>query len=346
MIPFREQTYEISSHFLSYSKLVLLEGLSKKSVRNKESMLEEVLDAKKRVSEMPLFGGQDRLKKAYLNYYIAMETYLRRLPVMQIRSVEFFDTDSARKFQEVQVRELVLLADAAGSLKLDFDKFCIVNKVKGQSTSGALFARQKEAVPLISYAVKIKNAVMDIRRLNRLFFVSLLEDTGNKAEVVRKELLKQSAVGRASLLAVPAFPGERKLRKSGLNNVRLYGISAGKVYKDLVAFRIKELAFIQMSIDFKERRHNTDFEADAYYQEVRRFSELIKENRKEVKVLNQTRVSLERSFDDFFLEFIEGRFDLSDLSKPMMPVAGKGKTTQLPEKHRKSGTLSREAKMG
>jgi len=305
----REPTYEVSNKFLSYSKLVLLEGLTKKAVRDKASILNEVIKGRITIQETPPFNGQERLKGMYMAYFLAMEVYLNRLPIVEIESVEFFNADSAHKYQEIQIVQLEILLKESAKLKQEVEKFCLLNKVIGVKTSGALFANQQEAITLISYAVRVKNAVMAGRRLNRLFLTSLLEDTGHKAETVRLALIAATAKGKADLLAIPNFPGERTLKITGLNNLRLKGISAAKVYKQLINFRSKELAFIQMSIDYKQKRSN-EKEADAYYKEVERFSALIKTNRRQVKALNTVRRGLEETFNKNFFNFVGDRFVL------------------------------------
>jgi len=310
LVALREPTYEISSHFLAYTKLVLLEGLSKKSIRNKASMMQEVQDAKIKIRDIPSVNGQDKLMNVYQDYFTAMETYLNSLPTIEIESVEYFDSDSAMKFQKAHIDQLHILFKDAANLKMGFEKFCLLNKVVGVKTSGGLTPKQAEAVKLISYAVKVSNAVMNVRRLNRLYFISLREDTGNKAEQVRLQLLAATVVAKAQLLAVPGFPGEITLKRTGLNNVRLYGISATKLYVKLLEFRKAKLAFIKKSLEFEENRSNSEFDSDAFYKEVRRFSALIATNRKELKVLQVTRLSLEKAFDDHFLEFVENRFVL------------------------------------
>lgn len=310
LVALRAPTFEISSHFLAYTKLVLLEGLTKKSIRNKAAIMEEVKQAKIKIREIPNVNGQDKLMKVYQDYFTAIETYLHRLPTIEIESVEYFDADSANKFQKVYIDQLDILFKGAATLKSGFERFSLLNHVVGVKTSGGLTPKQAEAVNLISYAVKVSNAVMNVRRLNRLYFISLREDTGNKAEEVRQKLLTESIVAKAQLLAIPNFPGDASLRKTGLNNVRLYGISAAKIYIRLLAFRKEELAFIRKSLEFKVNRTNNEFDTDTYYKEVRRFSALIDLNRKEIKSLNQTRLGLEKTFDDTFLSFVENRFVL------------------------------------
>jgi hypothetical protein len=310
LVALREPTFKISSHFLAYTKLVLLEGLTKKSVRNKANMIKEVQDARNKIREIPNLNGQDQLMEVYQNYFIAMETYLNRLPTIEIESVEYFDPDSAAKFQKAHIDQLDILFNGAATLKTGFERFALLNHVVGVKTSGGLTPKQAEAVTLISYAVKVSNAVMNVRRLNRLYFISLREDTGNKAEDVRLKLLAESSLAKAKLLAIPNFPGDVTLRKTGLNNVRLYGISASKLYVRLLDFRKAELDFIRKSVEFKVNRTNTEFDTDAYYKEVRRFSALIELNRKEIKSLNQTRLGLEKTFEDTFLSFVENRFVL------------------------------------
>ncbi len=310
LVALREPTFEISTHFLAYTKLVLLEGLTKKSIRNKADMLKEVQEARIKIREIPNVNGQDQLMEVYQNYFTAMETYLNRLPTIEIESVEYFDPDSAIKFQKAHIDQLDILFKGAATLKSGFERFSLLNHVVGVKTSGGLTPKQSEAVNLISYAVQVSNAVMNVRRLNRLYFISLREDTGNKAEEVRQKLLAESVLAKARLQAIPNFPGDVTLKRAALNNVRLYGIAASRLYIRLLAFRKEELAFIRKSEEFKVNRTNSEFDTDAYYKEVRRFSALIGLNRKEIKSLNQTRLDLERTFDDTFLSFVENRFVL------------------------------------
>jgi hypothetical protein len=239
-----------------------------------------------------------------------METYFKSLPTAESESVEHFDSDSATLHQKAHIQQLYILFADAAHLKVCFDKFCLINRVVGAKTSGGLTFKQSEVIVLISHAVKVSNAVMMTRRLNRLFFKSLLEDTGTKAETIRQQLVKAAEDSKLALRAIPNFPGDLSLKNTGLNNVRLNGISAGKDYVRLLKFRTEEIRFIAKTLVFKENLTNSDFDKEAYYKELKYFSALISSNRKELKKLNQTRMSIEKDFDDNFLRFVEGQFEL------------------------------------
>jgi hypothetical protein len=180
----------------------------------------------------------------------------------------------------------------------------------GAKTSGGLTFKQSEVIVLISHAVKVSNAVMMTRRLNRLFFKSLLEDTGTKAETIRQQLVKAAEDSKLALRAIPNFPGDLSLKNTGLNNVRLNGISAGKDYVRLLKFRDEEIRFKAKTLAFKEKPEKSDFDKEAYHKELKHFTDLVSSNSREQKKLDQTRMSIEKDFDDNFLRFVEGQFEL------------------------------------
>lgn len=308
LLSLRSPTIQISTDFLSYTKLVLLEGLSKKSMEEKKELTQKVYSGRKLVEEVQPFSGQNRLNLAYISYFNAMQNYLELLPVDEIESVEFYVNDSAQKFQKAHIEQLNILFAASADLKVAFETFRLSNHIVGIGTSGGLTPKQGEAVRLISFAVQMSNAVMNVRRLNRLFYVSLLEDTGQKAESIRQELFLESKNSKTALTKVPNFPGDLKLKKSALNNIRLLGMSAGREYVRLVRFREAELLFVERSLVFKRNRQNSEFDTQAYYEDVRKYSDLIKTNRKEIKALGKVRVNLENTFNKNFLNFIEERF--------------------------------------
>lgn len=304
----RKPTLDVSSSFLEYNKMVLLEGYTRRAIRDKKSLLNDVQSGRKAIEETTLFNGQEYIQNAYLNYFTAMGLCLNQLPTTEFESVEYFDQDSASKFLTIQLQQLELVLKESDNLKTQLEKFCFMNKVIGKKTTGSLFTRQSEAIKVIEYAVKIKNAVMVVRRTNRQFFVSLREDTGSKSELVRQELLESSAQAKFNLAAIPTFRADYKLKRAAMKNVRLYGLAAAREYKKLVAFRIKELAFIQLSSEYKEKRHNPEFDQTAYFEEVKQFSKQIKENKKEVKTLDKNRLQMEKSFDETFSSFVKNRF--------------------------------------
>ena len=306
----RQPTFDVSNDFLSYTKLVLLEGLSKKSIRDKASIMQNISNGKEKIGLIPDFGGQEKLKIAYLNYFSTMEAYFKSLPVIEIESVEHFDSDSASIYQKAHIRQLSILFTGAAGLKASFEKFCLLNRVIGSKTSGGLTLKQSEAIALISHAVKVSNAVMNTRRLNRLFFKSLREDTGSRAEITRLELVKEAANSKRNLLAIPNFSGDLSLKKTALNNVRLNGISAGKDYVRLLKFRDEEIRFKAKTLAFKEKPEKSDFDKEAYHKELKHFTDLVSSNSREQKKLDQTRMSIEKDFDDNFLRFVEGQFEL------------------------------------
>jgi hypothetical protein len=98
-----------------------------------------------------------------------------------------------------------------------------------------------------------------------LFFVSLLEDTCEKAESVRKELVLESQNSKVALSKVPNFTGELKLKKFATNNIKVLGVAANKKYVRLEKFRDAELLFVERSLAFKNNKKNSEFDTDAYY---------------------------------------------------------------------------------
>ena len=309
----REPTVNLSNHFLSYTKFVLLHGLNKKSVRMKETLMDKIEDGRKTILEIKLFNGQETLKNQYLVYLQAMENHLNSLPEVEIEEVENFNLDSARKLQIIQIQQLDLFLGEAKSLKHTLKNFCILNKVIGFKTCGALYAEQKEAVMLISYAVQVKNVLMELRRLNRLFLTSLKEDTGQKPEQVRQEILKQSICEKESLLAIPNFPGDLKVKKSALNNIRLTRIGATGKYLAQVKFRDKELVFRQKMIQFDQNPAKTKKEIEIQSEETKKMAELVKFNQSLRKELNQSRINYENTFNSNFLEFIENHLSVDPM---------------------------------
>jgi len=310
----RVPTVELSNHFLAYTKLVLLQGHTKKTIRAKASLLYQIRSAEKTILAVKNFNGQTELKNQYLQYYIAMEKHLNSLPEIEIEEVEIFNLDSAKKHQVIQIEQLGLFLSEAKNLKFDLEKFCILNKVIGNKTSGALYAEQKEAIKLISFAVQVKNSLMNIRRLNRLFFTSLSEDTGQNANWVRTEIIKESAFGIASLQAIPNFPGDRKVKKSALNNIMLTKMHASKEYLSLVNFRIQEIAFKKKNLSFIQSSNETALQKETHGNEIKKFESQIKLNRIKVKTFNQARVKYENSFNTTFLNFIENQLSVDPIS--------------------------------
>jgi len=306
----KKPTEEVSGRFLAYTKLVLLEGLSEKSVKRKSNLMKEIEAGKKAIRLVSAFNGQEKLKGLYINYLNSMADHLEKLPTSEIASVEFFNNQSAKKEQQTYLIELELFLKQSAILRDAVQNFCYLNHVVGVKTSGVLYARQKEDVPLINYAIQVRNTVMGVRRVHRLFFVSLSEDTGRKAEEVRKHLIAAAAEGKAKLLSIPTFKGDKSLKASALNNLRLYSIAAYKPYLRLINFRDAEISFIQRTIALKEQRNTSVFMEVKYEKEVNNFLYFIKANRKEVKALSQIRKGKEKLFDDNFSDFVEARFML------------------------------------
>ncbi len=271
----------------------------------KRSLLEDIEDGRKTITEVKLFNGQEELQRQYLQYYLALETHLHSLPEVELEAVEFFNPDSAKKSQLIQIQKLDLILAEAKNLKNTLKKFCISNKVIGYETSGALYAEQKDAIKLISYVVQVRNAEMDLRRLNRLFFTSLKEDTGQKPEHVRQEILKASIRRKKDILAIPNFKGDRLVKKSALNNIRLTRTVAIGKYLAQAKFRDKELIFNKKNMEFEQNPAKTTKEIETQSEETKKMAVLVKLNRTERKQLNQSRINYENNFNKNFFDFIE-----------------------------------------
>jgi len=306
----KEPAEEVSSRFLAYTKLVLLEGLSEKSVRSKASLMKEIEVARTDVLQISAFNGQEKLKGLYVNYCNSMAAYLNNLPTLQIASVEFFNNDSAKKEQQTHLLQLERFLEQSAIVRDAVQSFCLLNKVIGVKTSGVLYASQDDDIALLDYAVQVRNAVMGVRRVHRLFFVSLAEDSGRKAEEVRKQLVAAAAEGKAQLLAIPTFKGDKSLKSSALSNLRFHFMASSRSYLRLVNFRDAELAFVQRTIELKEQHNSGVFSEAKYVKETSSFLDNIKANKKEVKALGQIREGREKLFDDNFFDFIEDRFIL------------------------------------
>jgi hypothetical protein len=65
----------------------------------KKSLENEIHKSREVVLNVPVFNGQEELIKQYLCYYGSLETHLASLPRVEIEWVEYFDLDSALKFQ-------------------------------------------------------------------------------------------------------------------------------------------------------------------------------------------------------------------------------------------------------
>jgi len=306
----KEPTEEVSERFLSHTRLVLLDGLSDKSIRSKASLMKEIEVGKSVVLHISAFNGQEKLKGMYINYFNSMAAYLIKLPTLEIASVEFFNNDSAKKEQQTHLLQLERFLEQSVILRDAVQSFCLLNKVVGVKTSGVLYARQNEDFPLLDYAVQVRNAVMGVRRVHRLFFVALAEDTGRKAEEVRLQLITAAAEGKAKLLAIPTFKGDKTLKASALDNLRLYAFAGSRPYIKLIKFRDAEMAYIQKTIALKDKRTSGIFTQVKYEKEVNNFLDFIKANRKEVKALSQIRAGREKVFDDNFSDFVQARFVL------------------------------------
>ncbi len=305
---FRDPTLEITKDFLEFTRYELLNGATSKSIQKKESMLADIAKKKSQITEIDLFNGQDRLKTAYGHYFEALQSCLNALLVNKAIEVEKFNKDSARLHQEILVSQLETMLQASSHVHTEVQLFCIGNHVVGERTSGALLSKQNEVIQLIKFAVGIKNEVIGIRLLNRQFFEALVEDTGHTAEKIRQELVDKATIAKENIQSIPNFPGDRKLKVTGWNNVFYYFRYAARPYTRLVYFRERQQEFKTMFEEHEQQHKKPDYDPEPYFRAVKLFSTDIDKNQKVLKSLNKKRKAMEESFDKHFLDFIKDKF--------------------------------------
>ena len=320
----RTPTLHISNHFLGYTKEVFMHGITKRAIHMKESLENEIHKSREVVLNVPVFNGQEELIKQYLSYYSSLESHLASLPKVEIEWVEYFDLDSALKFQKIQVAQLHQVLIEADKLKLAVQKFCLVNKVVGSKSTGGLYAGQKEAINLISYAVEVENTLVDLRRLNRLFFKCLSEDTGQNAERVRLEILSESLLSQARLVAIPKFPGDHLVKKTALNNIRQTRTLASGKYIELVKFREIELKMKQKMAEAEQVKATEAQELERQTKEFGRFANLQKHHQADLKVMNQQMINMEKTFNNHFLEFVNDQLAIDPIGKDKIAFERQG----------------------
>jgi len=306
----KKPTLKLSNDFLEFTRYELLNGITRRSIREKKSILSEIEKQRIKIAEVQAFNGQEGLKIAYAQYFTSMKACLKEIPEFENQPVENFNVDTAKKNQDVLVNQLDQLLKASAALNSEVQVFCIMNHVVGKKKSGALYERQKEAIKLIKFAGGVKNILMSVRQLNRKFFVSLEDDTGQLAEAIRQELAKVATRAKLEIQAIPNFPGDKTLKRKAWNNVIYYSRSASRTYIDLVRFRDKQLEFRKKSEEYEKRRKVPGYDSKDYYDAIKLFSLEIKKNRKDRLTLDKKRNTLETSFDDNFLDFVKSRFIL------------------------------------
>ncbi len=306
----KKPTLNITTKFLEFSRYELLHGWNRRSVREKNAILAELGDVRRKIEDISSFNSQNDLKISYIRYLDVFENCLRSIPEFSEESLLAFNFDSAQLFQEMHLQELDNLIEASLKLNSDLEIFCIKNRFIGKRTSGALIPKQKEARKIISFAVSIENPVIKVRRMNHLFFEALEQDTGNLAEQICRELFTASVESKADILAVPNFPGDRKLKRKGILNMSGYKRNANRDYKYLLGFRVEKMRIKELEKESEKNKDNPSFNNLEYLRTIKRFSTLETKNNELLKRLSKSNKSLEDGFDEIFLEFIRNNFKI------------------------------------
>ncbi|QEC68176.1 hypothetical protein FRZ67_13020 [Panacibacter ginsenosidivorans] len=259
---------EMNQNYMSYISAVAHSGNAKKVEKMREKTLESVLNCKYKISDLPLYKGDNSLRQSSMSYVdlcykVFNDDYAHIVNMEEIAEQSFDEMEAYILMQEKtnqKLKEANVTIDSA--IKTFANKY----NVKLIDAKDELSEKMEKSGKVNHYTHQLYLLFFKCNWQDEQLVNAVESKNLNNIEQARNALLAYANEGLAALDSLQAFEGDRNLSTACKFALNDYKSIAEKDAPKLTDFLLKEANFdkIKKAFEAKKEKDRTRQDVDAY----------------------------------------------------------------------------------